>query len=421
MMMSSSHSSPAQLSVTIDDSTSTVVALLDPSLPSSSSTASSFVPVSWKDPHSDQEHEDTERLYLLLQDQDKDNNTTTIVCEVQALPSEYASYFITDTQQPECESSSSSSSPSPSLLVGRSTDLWCVSPVDALFFLLATPACQPTNTTTTTPTTSTGNARPWQPLDQLFAAGSLDSSTYAPLHATWLAQLDTLYTSLEIDEDTLVYKFNEQKALEWLTQKQQRVQKVLETQAAQSSVAEEKNKESKKAFSSSFTVSDDLLPTSKSSGSSSEHNLQQETMVSPNNTTANSSQESSSSSSSPTVLTKPRMESIQIVCSYLSPAWRTAFLQHMKESEESCLSSSTGGSKKRRVTEEGANSCSNGGGLPSVQQETDWNRIMVTGTASSSSTAKKVEAPPKLTVQQKKLAKTNVKGMSKMTAFFKKK
>ena len=379
----------------VKDDKSTVVVLLDPSLPPNAS----FQAVQWPDPAGGT---GSDRLYLLQESEttasDSTRNTTATICEIQSFASDYASYLVPGDDS--------------SLVIGRRSDLLCVTPVDPLYFLLAQQACPaPNNNNTTT------IKLPWQPLDQLWAAmsssrGTTETSTGeghdAPSLESIILQphitnqaLAQWYDSMDIDADTVVYKFVPERALDWLSRKHQAVQTVLEQQAAK-----HKTNANTGAFDSSFAIlSSDINRTTQQ---------QQQAVVSPG-----SSQESTSMTMPTPVDATVRRESLQLVCSYLSEAWRLAFLSHIGESLESLDTAATT-MKKRRVTVDGEGG---GGGVDASAVSAAANlAYMTTGqgvnaTGKSSSLAGSSQST-KLTLQQKKLSKVNTKGMNKISSFF---
>jgi hypothetical protein len=230
----------------VEDSKSTVVVLLDPSLPSDASFETIHLP----DPYSNEK-----RLYLLHHQKEPESDSrssanNTIICEIQAFSSDYASYLVPGETS--------------SLVIGRQSDLWCVTPVDPLFFLLAQCCVAPVVTPTNDDPLgcNTAKSQPWQPFDQLWATNQvLSSSTndddYVSLETIWKqapiqSQALQWYDSMELDPETMVYKFVPQKALDWLVKKQTAVEHVLVRQVSVKTVESG-------AFSSDFTLSNDLM------------------------------------------------------------------------------------------------------------------------------------------------------------------
>jgi hypothetical protein len=207
---------------------------------------------------------------------------------------------------------------------------------------------------------------------------------------------------MELDPETMVYKFVPQKALDWLVKKQTAVEHVLVRQVSVKTVESG-------AFSSDFTLSNDLMTQS---------NIKKKTTVS-RESSQTSDDDKNATAATPTN-PMAHTESLQIVCSYLNEPWRKAFLNHLGESMDTCLDASANG-KKRRVTVDSRGMTNNDASAMDARVA-DWNHAMTTGTGdASSSQGAKAAAQARLTVQQKKLSKVNTQGMSKMTSFFTKK
>jgi hypothetical protein len=104
-----------------------------------------------------------------------------------------------------------------------------------------------------------------------------------------------------------------------------------------------------------------------------------------------------------------RDESIQVVCQYLSNAWRDCFLNHLQLSRQDVLegkSATTTRSKKIKPT-------------------ADWNAGLLDSTTSASSSSSVIVTPKETTATKstmtagaKRLQKVNTKGMSKLSSFF---
>ena len=365
----------------VEDNKSTCVVLLDPSLP----PTATFQSVVWPDPGTG-----ADRLYLLHQHPSYDTTsklptTKTTICELQSFSSDYASFLVPGDDS--------------ALVIGRNSDLMCVTPVDPLWFLLAQ-ACPAPNDDATV-------KLPWQPMDQLWA--SLSSTSATSQHddnddeaTTTIPSLESIllqtkdqalawYDAMELDPDTMVYKFVPQRVLDWLVCKHAAVQTVLERQAAHSKATANTG-----AFASSFVMPEDV----------SKRTTQQSVVVSPS-----SSQETNNTTAVTNVDATVRRESLQIVCSYLTEAWRAAFLTHIGESLDALDSNAN--AKKRRVTVDGSVDASAVSASATMTYMTTGQ-----GAAGNNNKSASQASNSKLTLQQKKLSKVNTKGMSKISSFF---
>jgi ribonuclease H2 subunit B len=302
---------------TIDDNKPTLVALMDPSISSSNDSLQSIDLI---DPHTEEL-----RPYLV-------SHSETTLYEIQCLEDDYTAFLTSG------------------IVVGRNNYLHVITPVDPLFWVL--PQC-------------TIKSSQWQPL------------SLPPIKDI---KLETLFSSMNLGEDELVYKFSSEKALGWLRRKQERVQTVMEVK--QSNLATKRAS----AVPSNFQLAEEDMPKTVSPVSS------QETSV-------------------PTKNTRARDESIQLICSYLNAAWIEAFLTHLNESPDALMDATAAENKRRRVSHE----------MPVVQAAQDWNLMMSTGISTATTEAESKKPPIKVSAAIKRLAKVNTKGMKTMNSFFKKK
>jgi hypothetical protein len=320
------------------------------------------------------------------------------ICELQAFApassSDYGSFFVNGAY-----------------VVGNG-NLHTVSPVDPLFWFLG--VHNHTVVATTTEGEKGQQQQQWQPLEQILADQALDRRIVEAV--TDRNQLGHIFETMQLpgaaDEDEeKYYKFSVAKTLEWLTNKQQRVETVLwqqeshllgreEQQQQDTSMESENVGSGGGAFSSSFNVAADLQPETAQSQSNAESTKEQREKE---------------------LHQRCREESVQVVCTYLNSVWRERFLLHLKLNETVLMSP-----KKRRQLQlkeqqqqqASAGSQNNHGEqaapsfMPAVTAAVDWNDVNTTETKKL-----KVEAPS-ITYGAKKLAKVNTKGMKSMSSFF---
>jgi len=394
-----------------DNAVKAVVALIDPELAPSfalnNSSSSKCKRVQLPDPGDPS----IQRTYLVTPEK--------TICELQSLAptSGYGSFFVNGSHV---------------VGSGGGGNLLTVTAVDPLFwFLLANTENATAETTNISTDNDTTAQQQWQPLEQIVSNNphSLASAVVQAL-TTDTAQLQHLYQTMAAlpggDSSEYYYKFSMKKALQWLSQKQERVQAVLwqqEESAAAAAVAASThcdNSDSANnagsgtgAFSSSFHLSADLQQETKSQTASAG-----EDPLSDGNAVGDTRKQ---------LQRQCREESVQIVCAYLGPAWSTRFLQHLQLRETVLLSPKqrqTAAAAQQQQQRQSNKSDNNNGtdststllqssstGMPSVTAAVDWNDV-------NKPVAKKAKMAPAVTMGAKKLAKVNVKGMKKMSAFF---
>jgi hypothetical protein len=348
--------------------------------------------------------------------------------------------------------------------------LYTITAVDPLFWILSYFTAAVTTTTNNNNSTEGSITTPkqsWQPLDQMVE--SFDKLILSCLLSSpdMQQQLQHLlerrnFGFSDNNEDNDIewyYKFSTEKALEWLTRKQESVQTVLleqemaallvngsgsNTLTTASTAAESSHGGG--AFSAGFVLSTDDTTTTTTTSTSKQQEEQDEN----NDTTKEQQQERRRQLQQERARTRAREESIQIVCSYLNPTWTSAALAHWKVADGDIDSILHGQQQQRlkRKNENAANNNSNKNGnnnknkhakvdddanasVSSLQESSvsvatgasarDWNASLTRASNPSSSQQKhqkQQQAKSNLSFGAKRLAKTNIKGMKKMSAFF---
>jgi hypothetical protein len=184
--------------------------------------------------------------------------------------------------------------------------LYVMTPVDPLFwFLPDLSLAQPTP-----------KPAVWEPLSQFV-------QQYDPILVSCLSdqsQLLHLLTEMHIEDHEPLVQCSVEKTLLWLQRKQEQLELTLRDQA-QTQLSQ--SKKANGAFCSGFTIAESTAPT-----------------VTPPDSDENAS---------PTAKPICRNESIQLVCQYLSPAWRERFLQHLQVDAALVLQASPDRRKRPKV------------------------------------------------------------------------
>jgi hypothetical protein len=295
------------------------------------------------------------RLYVLVQNS---NERQKLIVEIQSLEAEFSSF-----------------------LVGRHVvkdgNLYVLNPVDPLFFVLGqSKQIQPSS---------------WQPFDQTVEALANNENIRKCISE---AQLGHVCLSLCNDQTDNVnyFKFSEKRALEWLRKKQERVYQVLLQQEKTRDENRQKlldrrpngfsNAAAGGSVSSTFYTPDDAMASK------------------PTQTTS-----SGSGIIPPKTLQSLTMESLQIVCNYLSDEWTTKFIESFEVSEDEVFLNPS----EKKAT------------LDSSPTATAYRPVSGdNGTILSAKDAPKPKnVEPARSVANKRLEKVNKRGMSALTSFFK--
>ena len=313
----------------------------------------------------------------------------------------------------------------PNLVVNQ--PLCTVTPVDPLFWVLSAACPVPLSSSSVTTETSSP-PRKWQPLGQLLAGVDLPSVVRSSLDRS---QLPHLFQKMNLgdggsgtdndnddDDDSYYYKFCETRALSWLSRKRDAVRAGLVLQQCQS-VADgdphgstDVGQSGDGAFDSTFRPSGDLLLLSSTTSSTSSASEAPATAV-PEPTPDHLTRSPADAKLAQCI----DDESVQIVCQYLAPQWRDAFLRHLQlpraalegRSRPSAVAVAppTTVSPSSSVASEGGS-----GSFPAV--------VPPTGpTAAAAATpAVRRPAPPPILTKKPKLKESDARGTHKLTNFF---
>jgi Ydr279p protein family (RNase H2 complex component) wHTH domain len=242
------------------------------------------------------------------------------IYEVQSIETKYGSYFLGSH-------------------VLNHGALYVATRMDPLYFVL-----------------STLSSAKWQPLDQLEIPDTIKTLITDDKQYRHLCLVNN-----QLGDDMLLYKLSNERVLQWLTRKQERVHQVLRDEALARRVAEP-------------------YMSTKSDGF---HLLEGDCHV-PSSTPQETLELS--------VLEQSRLHhhSIQVVCEYISPEWRTQWLDHLGQPESCILAVEDKKVPKRTWEEAGMN-------VVSVEKKKN---------------------PAAQSVGLKRLQKVSTKGMKSLSNFF---
>ncbi|KAI2507200.1 RNase H2 complex component [Fragilaria crotonensis] len=297
--------------------------------------------------------------YILVTTRTKTAKSTTTstesqhqyhVYEVQSLEVKYGSYFLGSH-------------------VLRDGTMYIATRMDPLFFVLY----YQTSCNTSNNSNNNNNNNKWQPLDQLEIPEIVKRVITNDKHYRHLCQVNN-----QLGDDMLLYKLSDEKVLQWLTRKQEKAYQVLLDQALL------RKKEELTTFVSAtcqgFHLLDDDLKSPVASTTTT-------TLSEP---TAGSQQLSSAEQSI------VHQHSMQVVCDYITPEWRTKYMNHVGQPESVLMVSSASGEEKqtpKRTWDDAA----------------DMNIVSV---------EKKKTKPEAQSVGLKRLQKVSTKGMKSLSSFF---
>ena len=331
-------------------------------------------------------------------------STPCRLCEVQVLAPR------SQNDNPETFASFLVQSASATHIVGNG-NLYTITEVDPLFFLL--PSDLPGDNNTEEKKSSEDDKHTpqkskhfqWQPLDQILEP--LDGTLRKCLS---LPQIPHFFASMSLgNDDECFYKFSMDKALAWLGRKQAAVERCL-LQQAEAKQARRNNHKG--------TMGKSASSTDEGAFAAGFH-MPSEAPAAATETTAEATATTTKEEATKTTIhaeqraKKAREESIQIVCSYLNPAWRSRFLAHLQTSPD-VLQSAKQRAAKRIHAQVAASEASTTATASTSN---------TTATASTEWVQKQAEPPakkpkPSQTVGVARLKKVNTKGMKKMSAFF---
>jgi hypothetical protein len=311
-------------------------------------------------------------------------------------------------------------------------------PVDPLFWVLSKfdPPQQQSSQNEPQPQPQQQQAR-WQPLNQIVA--SLNLALPEPLveelsrprtsaSGQKFRQMDHLFKRMSIgggsadvdetsEDDEVFYKFCPDRALRWLTQKQQRVEGVMKSIAIErkqqgDGIGGDPSSGGGTAFDSGFCFSEDD-PTDVENRGMADANANNGA----DGDNANGAKTTAKPATDPTMLDSAVMqrvkdESVQVVCQYVTPVWRDALLRSMDLARSSLEGKAASPPSKSQAG--GAKSS----GMPTPHLSIE-EQLLGAGVVGAASLASKKQ--PTLSNKKSKIKPSDSKGMKKMTSFFTKK
>jgi hypothetical protein len=316
--------------------------------------------------------------------------TTSSIVEFQSIQNDYTSYMI-------------------GRHIIKDGTLYMLNRVDPLFFYLASQEQylqqeQQSDTTTSTKKVS------WQPFEQCLEEVSGSKILPKDIHGCITKeQLHHVCLTFRND-DVCYYKFNIDKSLKFLERKQNRLLEYLirqdqQAQQQQKRKMEETSTNKDQSISENFHMPDDI---------------EQEVT-----TTVSTPQSNKSGTSNTLITVSPetyisdtetlKIESIQIICNYLSAGWSTKFMEHMGVTKEQIYGTTSATETASNAADAATTTDPLYGNVQRVV-ETDKS----TTASSSETTIKKsvvVESSAR-TAGNKRLSKCNTKGMSSISSFF---
>lgn len=282
--------------------------------------------------------------------------------------------------------------------------LHVITPVDPLFWLLRDEHLPTAAAVAGGGGSSDTNnkSQSWQPIEQMM-------NQYDPIIRRCLQPQQLMHILAEMSmNDEMYVKFSADKAVQWLRSKQQAVHDILYRHLEEHFINQSKQASRNGAFLSGFTVAE------------AENELVcSQITEKPNGELAS---DSFSSSAQPQLQhqqeqlqKRAREESIQVVCNYLSLAWRVHFLNHLQV--ESTVLEASSDRQCPQNHPQAAAAVSSSLALPDDATTMDWNTAVVGGGDVTHSQKTSVVAQP-ITAGAKRLLKVNRKGLQKMSAFF---
>ena len=269
--------------------------------------------------------------------------------------------------------------------------LYVVSRVDPLFWILSlVKSARPCLLQGST------NKPQWQPLDQLLSDSHVPEEVLTVLDQNQIQHLAATY---DMGDDEMFYKLTMPKCLQWLTRKQEAVERVLQSQLLVKLRQEEQEQAMEGNGEGAFTAGFSLTSSTSTSDNT----------VTPDSTT----KKHPSTTLTPTLQQQAKYESIQIVCQYLTEEWQTTFLNHLDLTATKVLQDPQ---DERLVEQKRQRSTTS---TPTASSKTSTsNNTTATAVTPVDPTPKAKPQPPKLSLAHKQLLKTNKKGMKSMTSFF---
>jgi len=281
-------------------------------------------------------------------------DATNHICEIQAIPTDFGSFLVTPSNT----------------VIGKDSNLYVTTIVDPLFLVLQQSDKFPDQ---------------WQPWEQIVES-CMDTALKAVLPSD-KDQFMHLFARMPIDDEEVYYKFSTCKALAWLQKKFVKVQQTLEQQQEESTMESNGSTgggigTALSAMASTFVIGN-------------QGNQQRETRES------QAAQAQKRAAKRERTKERCRADAVQILCDYLNETWKIQFLQHV-DLDASLLASPTDKNKTGLDNSSSASEKRSPNDL-ALPPPTKKPKVQVGGTT---------------TVGYKKLAKTNVKGMQRLSAFF---
>ena len=306
------------------------------------------------------------------------------IYELQSLETKYGSYFLGSHVLGNNNTTNNGG--------GGAQLLHVATRMDPMFFVLSSLGGAAASAS------SQNNQKKWQPLDQLNVPDMIQMTISNNKQYQHVCQVNNQLKGGDDDDDDdnmLLYKLCDKQVFQWLTRKQERVYNVMKEQALAAS-----NKvgpagggaAANSAMSQGFNLLDD----------------NQDVVPSTTTTTADVSLTTTTTTTTTTTLeqqlsstdqTRLRQHSLQVVCEYLNPDWRTKWLQHIGETTESVL-----------LQEENKK-------LPSTKRTWDEHHAD-NNNMNFVDSAEKKKKPDAQSVGLKRLQKVSTKGMKSMSSFF---
>ena len=236
---------------------------------------------------------------------DKQQQQQYHIYEVQSLETKYGSYFLGSH-------------------VVSDGNMYIATRVDPLFFVLYY--------LTSPSSSSSSSSNKWQPLDQLEIPEIIRTVISNDKQYHHLCQVNN-----QLGDDMLLYKLSHDNVLKWLTRKQEKAYHVLHDQAilARRKAEEEAvNGSSNSAMSKGFYLLDDHHHHHHHNNNNN-NNVPAATTTTATTTTP---LQDSTCTSLPFELSSSEQStvhqhSMQIVCDYVTPEWRTKYMEHVGQPE----------------------------------------------------------------------------------------
>jgi hypothetical protein len=293
--------------------------------------------------------------------------------------------------------------------------------VDPLFFFLAAQQQhlerQP-STSDTNPKTHKKSKSTWQPLEQCFE--EVSSCFPREIHSTIpMDQLKHVCLTF-VNDDVCYFKFDVKKSLHWLQRKHQ--------QLFQHLLHQDQRKQQ------TYKEANGVLPvgTNHRDESMSENFYMPESE--PSSTVAATpvsnktpTERDSNNHSSPDVFLSDtealKVDSVQIICNYLTEPWAAKFIEHLGLSAEQVFGTKTGTNKPSSTTTNttgGSNNNDTQTMFCNIRRvvETDNNGSTTAASSSNKATTSAIESSSARTAGNKRLSKINTKGTPSISSFF---